>query len=98
MGIPVQLHVPASSVKLADILKENLNYSLYFNIKNFKGNKYIINFKSKESNVESIRNFISILQKLIYLYNNSGKAAGISTGKGIGKGIGKKRRMDLRNS
>ena len=54
-----------------DKKKENLNYSLYFNIKQFQGNKYNIIFKSKETNVENIKNFIIIFQKIIYHYNNS---------------------------
>ena len=52
-----------------NISKKNLNYTLFFNIENIQGDKYLLRFKSKVSNPENIKEFITILQKLIYYYN-----------------------------
>ena len=52
-----------------DQIRSYLNYSIYFNMKKLYSNKYIITFTSKSTSQELIKEFIIILSKLIYYYN-----------------------------
>ena len=50
--------------------REKLNYSLYFYINKLQGDKYIINFNSKKHSPTILREFIDIMNKLIFHYNS----------------------------
>ena len=50
--------------------KDSLKYSIYFYIKKLYLNKYIIEFKSSETDSLSIQSFILVLLKLFWYYDN----------------------------
>ena len=53
--------------------REFLNYSIYFNIKKLYNNKYLIDFTSKTSSPKLIKEFILILLKLFWYFDNLNK-------------------------
>jgi hypothetical protein len=53
-----------------DQYREYLNYSIYFNIKKLQNNRYLIIFTSKSSSPSLIKEFILILMKLFWYYDN----------------------------
>ena len=50
--------------------RQFLNYSIYFNIKKLYNNKYLIDFTSKISSPKLIKEFILILLKLFWYFDN----------------------------
>ena len=50
--------------------REFLNYSIYFNIKKLYNNKYLIDFTSKISSPKLIKEFILIILKLFWYFDN----------------------------
>ena len=50
--------------------RQYLNYTVYFNIKKLYNDKYIIKFNSKTSSVKNIKEFITIMIKLFWYFDN----------------------------
>ena len=47
-----------------------LNYSVYFNIKKLYNNKYLVKYTSKTTSAKIIKEFMLVLLKLFWYYNN----------------------------
>lgn len=54
----------------SDQLREYLNYSSFFYIKKLYNNRYLIKYTSKSTSAKIIKEFILILSKLFWFYNN----------------------------
>lgn len=51
-------------------VRDYTNYSIYFNINKLQGDKYVINFSSKKHSPSLIKEFMVILSKIIYYYQD----------------------------
>ena len=54
----------------SDQVREYLNYSSFFYIKKLYNNRYLIKYTSKSTSAKIIKEFILILSKLLWFYNN----------------------------
>ena len=54
----------------SDQMRENLNYSAFFYIKKLYNNRYLIKYTSKSTSATMIKEFILIMIKLFWYYNN----------------------------